>query len=168
VRGRLWVGFVGVLLAGIVFLNVSLLQLNQDIARTSTQATALDRHNSTLRMRLAALDSTERIQRLAAGRGMLMPAPGQYRYVRARPRHDGALAARRMTAPRPLTALAPPTQSAPTAAAGTSTAGTGSTGTSGATTPTAAQAAPTGATTGTATPAATTAATPVAGAATSP
>ncbi|MEA2374445.1 MAG: hypothetical protein QOD53_908, partial [Thermoleophilaceae bacterium] len=78
-RGRLWVGCVGALLAGIVFLNVSLLQLNQDIARTGKQSTALDRQNSTLRMRLATLDSTERIQRLAAARGMVMPAPGQYR-----------------------------------------------------------------------------------------
>src|SRR5438105_1268493 len=64
-RGRLWVGFIGALLAGIVFLNVSLLQLNQDIARTTVRATALDRQNSALRTRLAVLDSAARIQRLA-------------------------------------------------------------------------------------------------------
>jgi cell division protein FtsL len=100
-RGRLWVGCIGALLAGIVFLNVSLLQLNQDIARTGKQATALDRQNSRLRVRLATLDSTERIQKLAEARGMLMPAPGEYRYLRSRPWADGALAARRVTAPRP-------------------------------------------------------------------
>ncbi|MEA2396706.1 MAG: hypothetical protein QOK25_262 [Thermoleophilaceae bacterium] len=104
-RGRLWVGFIGALLAGIVFLNVSLLQLNQDIARAGKQSTALDRQNATLRERLAALDSSERIQRLASARGMLMPAPGQYHYVTARPWRDGALAARQVTLPQALAAV---------------------------------------------------------------
>ncbi|HKP91697.1 MAG TPA: hypothetical protein VJT75_17150, partial [Thermoleophilaceae bacterium] len=102
-RGRLWVGFMGVLLVGIVFLNVSLLQLNQEIARTTSHATALDRQNSGLRARVAALDSSERIQELAEGRGMVMPAPSQYRYLRARPWLDGELAARRVVAPEPET-----------------------------------------------------------------
>ena len=115
-RGRLWVGCVGLLLAGIVFLNVSLLQLNQDIARTTTHATALDRQNSGLRARLAALDSSERIQRLAEARGMVMPAPGQYRYLRAHPWLDAELAARRVTAPQPA-GTAPPAQPQATAAA---------------------------------------------------
>jgi len=101
-RGRLWVGFIGALLAGIVFLNVSLLQLNQDIARTTVRATALDRQNSALRTRLAALDSAARIQRLAEARGMLMPAPGQYRYLRARPWLDAELANRGAAQPRQL------------------------------------------------------------------
>jgi cell division protein FtsL len=100
-RGRLWVGFVGVLLAGIVFLNVSLLQLNQEIARTAVHATALDRQNSGLRARLSALDSSDRIQRLAEQHGMTMPAPGQYRYLRARPWLDSELAARRTVPPHP-------------------------------------------------------------------
>jgi hypothetical protein len=94
-RGRLWVGFIGVLLAGIVFLNVSLLQLNQDIARTSVHAAALDRQNSALRQRLAALDSIDRIIRVAQARGMIMPPPGEYRYLRAHPWLDAAVAARR-------------------------------------------------------------------------
>jgi cell division protein FtsL len=99
-RGRLWVGFVGALLAGIVFLNVSLLQINQEIARTSAQATALDSQNSELRSRLSVFDSSERIQRLAEQRGMTMPAPDQYRYIEARPWLDDELAARRAVPPR--------------------------------------------------------------------
>jgi hypothetical protein len=106
-RGRVWVGFVGALLAGIVFLNVSLLQLNQDIARTTVHASALDRQNSILRARLSALDSSERIQRLAVQHGMTMPAPGQYRYLRARPWLDSELAARRAVPPRSLAPAAP-------------------------------------------------------------
>jgi hypothetical protein len=120
-RGRLWVGFVGALLAGIVFLNVSLLQINQEIARTSVHATALDRQNSELRARLAVFDSSERIQRLAEQRGMTMPAPGQYRYLEARPWLDGELAARRAVPPRPTapaaTTLAQSTAPAPTTGA---------------------------------------------------
>jgi cell division protein FtsL len=120
-RGRLWVGCIGALLAGIVFLNVSLLQLNQDIAKTGSQATTLDRQNSRLRVRLASLDSSERIQKLAAARGMLMPAPGEYRYLRSRPWLDAALAARRVSPPRPLpTAAATAAAPAPATAAATS------------------------------------------------
>jgi cell division protein FtsL len=117
VRGRLWVVCVGALLAGIVFLNVSLLQLNQEIARTTTHATALDRQNSGLRARVAAVDSSERLQRLAEARGMVMPAPGQYRYLRARPWLDAELAARKVVAPSPATptVAAVPTTSTPTA-----------------------------------------------------
>ena len=98
-RGRLWVGCIGGLLAGIVFLNVSLLELNQDIARTSAKAGVLDRQNSALRMQLAGLDSTERIQRIAERRGMLLPEAGNYRYLTPRPGLDGRLAAERATAP---------------------------------------------------------------------
>jgi cell division protein FtsL len=143
-RGRLWVGFVGALLAGIVFLNVSLLQLNQEIARTTTHATALDRQNSTLRARVAALDSSERIQRLATARGMLMPDPGQYRYLRSRPWLDDQLAARRTTAPHPpipasatLAGSPPPATTAPTTPAAAPTTPTPATTPPAATTPTA-------------------------------
>ena len=119
-RGRLWVGFIGALLAGIVFLNVSLLQLNQDIARTTVRATALDRQNSALRARLAVLDSAARIQRLAEARGMLMPAPGQYRYLRARPWLDAELANRRAAQSRQLALVPSSAAQSPTApAAGT-------------------------------------------------
>ena len=119
-RGRLWVGCIGVLLAGIVFLNVSLLE----IAHTSTLASAIDRQNSSLRMRLAALDSTERIQRLAIARGMVFPLAGDYRYLRARPRLDGARAARRITSPGGSATSAPASGSATSATAAGSTPAT--------------------------------------------
>ena len=117
-RGRLWVGFVGVLLVGIVFLNVSLLQLNQDIARTSVHAAALERQNSGLRERLAAMDSVDRIIRVAQARGMVMPPPGEYRYLRAHPWLDAAVAARRPSSTS-ATNPAATTTSATTTAAGT-------------------------------------------------
>jgi cell division protein FtsL len=160
-RGRLWVACVGALLAGIVFLNVSLLQLNQEIARTTTHATALDRQNSELRARLATLDSSERIQRLAEARGMRMPAPGQYRYLRSKPWLDQELAARRATSPTPpapvqlATPVAPATAATPvTTPAPTTTQSPTTTQAPATTTPATAQAAPTATTppTATATP----------------
>jgi hypothetical protein len=106
-RGRLWVGCIGVLLAGIVFLNVGLLQLNDQIARTDKRSGTIGRENATLRLRLAKLDSTERIQRLAAQKGFVMPAPGAVRYVRSKP-GDGRAAARAVVAPEPRTAVVAP------------------------------------------------------------
>jgi hypothetical protein len=141
-RGRLWVGFVGALLAGIVFLNVSLLELNRDIARTSVQAAALDRQNSEIRARLSALDSSELIQRLATAQGMEMPAPREYRYLRARPSIDARLAARRAAAPTALAAAPPTATTTPAAAATASPAQATSAVASAATTTAASPAAP--------------------------
>jgi len=118
-RGRLWVGCIGLLLAGIVFLNVSLLELNQEIAHTGARAGALDRQNSALRMRVASLDSSERVLRIAARRGMVFPPAGAYRYLSQRPWLDGLLAARRAAAPQ--SAGATSATSATSAASGTGT-----------------------------------------------
>src|SRR4051794_26853558 len=74
-RGPGWVVMLGALLAGIVFLNVSVLELNRGIARTDTKSAQLERVNSALRARVARLDSGERIQELAAARGFVMPMP---------------------------------------------------------------------------------------------
>jgi cell division protein FtsL len=120
-RGRIWVVCVGGLLAGIVFLNVGLLQLNDQIARTDKKAAQIGRENSDLRLRLAKLDSTERIQRLAEQRGFVMPAPGAVRYVKSR-RGDARNAARRTTAPDPP--AAPVAPAAPQPTAGTTPVGT--------------------------------------------
>ena len=81
-RGRAWVVLVGALLAGIVFLNVSVLELNRGIARTDAQSTVLERTNSTLRERVATLNSAERIQQLAEQRGYILPQPGDVTYLK--------------------------------------------------------------------------------------
>src|SRR4051812_29547709 len=97
-RGRGWVALVGALLAGIVFLNVSVLELNRGIAKTSARAATLERSNSTLRARVAKLDSAERIQSAAEARGFVLPQPGDVTYVRAR-HGDAELAAKRIEPP---------------------------------------------------------------------
>jgi hypothetical protein len=119
-HGRGWIGLVGVLLVGIVFLNVARLELSRGIAQADERSAALERANARLRLLDARLGSTERIQRLAEGRGMVLPAPGDVHYLRLRPRLDGRLAARRATSPggalQTASALtAPPTTTTPAA-----------------------------------------------------
>jgi cell division protein FtsB len=133
-RGPVWIAMLGVLLAGIVFLNVSVLELNRGIARTDAQSATLERTNSGLRERVARLDSGERIQQLAAARGFVMPQPGDVTYVRPHA-SDAKLAVQRITPPSgaSTTATTPtPTTTTQTGYAtggGAGTTGTGTTGT---------------------------------------
>jgi cell division protein FtsB len=130
-RGQSWVILVGVLLAGIVFLNVSVLELNRGIASTDAKAGALERSNSSLRARVAALDSSERIQRLAEQRGYVLPQPGSVTYLRPHAKRDARLAATRITEPNDLasgTLAADTTTTTPsTATATTAPTSTGTT-----------------------------------------
>jgi cell division protein FtsL len=117
-RGRAWIALVAVLLVGIVFFNVDLLELNRDIARTADKASTLNRENAALRLQLARLASSERIQRVAAKRGLELPAPGDVRYLRLHPGADAKRAAAHVTEPgeneaTPVTSGAPVTAPAP-------------------------------------------------------
>ena len=98
-RGRAWVALVGVLLAGIVFLNVSVLELNRGIAENASKTDKLEISNSKLRGRVAKLDSAERIQQLAEARGFVLPQPGDVTYLKPRTARDAKLAATRIAAP---------------------------------------------------------------------
>ena len=97
-RGRAWIALVFVLLAGIVFFNVDLLRMNRDIAVTAERAAKVERENARLRTDLARLGSSERIQRVAAERGLVLPAPGEVRYLRSNPAVDARRAAKRIDA----------------------------------------------------------------------
>jgi cell division protein FtsL len=105
--GRAWIVLLAVLLAGIVFANVALLEMNAGIARTTEQVAVLKRENSRLRLEAARLGSSERIQRAAADLGLVLPAPGEVRYLEAGP-EDPALALKKMTEPAALPVVAPP------------------------------------------------------------
>jgi len=111
--GRAWIVLVAVLLAGIVFANVALLEKNAGIARTTEKVAALKRENSRLRLQAARLGSSERIQRAAADLGLVLPAPGEVRYLQARPEEDPALALKRMSEPEPVPVYAPAPVPAP-------------------------------------------------------
>ena len=97
--GRGWIALVFLLLAGIVFFNVDLLQMNRDIATNSERIAALKRENSRLLLDRARLATSERIQEEAAKLGLVLPAPGEVRYLKARPAADAQRAATRIKAP---------------------------------------------------------------------
>jgi cell division protein FtsL len=109
--GRACIAVVGVLLAGIVFFNVDLLQMNRDITQMADRASALKRENARLRLDVARLASSERIQETAAGLGLVLPAPGEVRYLKSRPMVDAKNASKHMTAPDG--SYVPPTQATP-------------------------------------------------------
>ena len=79
-RGRAWIPLIGVLLAGIVFFNVDLLRLNRTIAVTSEKSEQVSRDNAQLRRELARLGSSERVQKAALQRGLVLPSPGDVRF----------------------------------------------------------------------------------------
>jgi cell division protein FtsL len=97
-RGPAYIAVVGLLLAGIVFFNVDVLELNHGIARTDVRSSQLKRENAALTLKLAKLGSSERIQRVALQNGLVLPQPGDVRYLRA-DRQDAERALRVMTAP---------------------------------------------------------------------
>jgi len=148
-RGRAWVLLIGILLVGVVFLNVDVLRLNRSIASVSDRATALKQQNARLLLEEAKLASSDRIQQAAAAAGMVLPAPGEVRYLKAR-HGNASRASQNMTAPQPVPppAATPQTQQTPGTAAPpagaeaspttttTTTTGTGTTSGGGTTTTT--------------------------------
>lgn len=105
--GRGWIAIVFVLLAGIVFFNVDLLQMNRDIAAMADNGGELKRENSKLRTDIARLGSSERIQRVAAEAGLVLPAPGEVRYLYSDPSVDARRAAARIEDGAPPTPAVP-------------------------------------------------------------
>jgi len=111
--GRGWIALVFVLLVGIVFFNVDLLRMNREIAANADRISVLNRHIARDRLDVARLASTQRIQESAAQLGLVQPAPGEVRYLKARPRLDAHMAAKRVTAPNLAYVPPPPVDNAP-------------------------------------------------------
>jgi cell division protein FtsL len=105
--GRIWIGLVGVLLAGIVFFNVDLLQMNREITQMAGKATEIKRQNDRLRHDYARLASSERIQEAAAALGLVYPAAGEVRYLESNPKLDAHNASKRIIEPTGTTTPAP-------------------------------------------------------------
>jgi hypothetical protein len=96
-RGRAWIAVLGVLLIGIVGLNVATLGLTATAGKVEEQIQALETENSVLRTRLAQKLSSPRVQSEAAALDLAMPAPGE---INDRPAGQEAVAeaARRLAA----------------------------------------------------------------------
>jgi hypothetical protein len=142
VRGRIWIGFLGVLLIGLVGLNVSLLKLNAAAGRNAEWAKKLRVENADLQARVSRLRSAQRIQDAAGGMGLVMPAAADVHYLNVDTGRDARLAVKResftpvwttddlvSSVPEPTTVV--PTLAMP-ATPETTVPATGATGTTGA------------------------------------
>ncbi|HEY2770370.1 MAG TPA: hypothetical protein VGI87_07380 [Solirubrobacteraceae bacterium] len=134
IRGRAWIPILGVMLAGIVAMQVEVLKLGANMGRSIDQGTALQSRNELLRASVATLGDDQRIERLAAGMGMVMPAPAEIGFL-SHHRSDAVRAARGIHAPdtstflTSLQALTAAAQPATSTAATTTSTGTPTTST---------------------------------------
>jgi cell division protein FtsL len=144
IRGRCWIPLLGVLLVGIVAMQVEVLKLNAGIGRALEQSTSLQNRNEQLRAAVARQADDQRIESIAAHMGMVMPQPAAVRFLHHDPIADVGKAVSSIHAP-DGTAF----QAALTAAPSTTAASNGATtgGTTASTAATTAGTSSTGATT---------------------
>ncbi|MFL5828696.1 MAG: hypothetical protein ACJ76X_02155, partial [Solirubrobacteraceae bacterium] len=83
VRGRAWIAILGVMLAGIVAMQVEVLKLGASIGRSIQRSTTLQARNEQLRAAVGSLNDDQRIEALAAKRGMVMPSPDSVGFLSA-------------------------------------------------------------------------------------
>jgi hypothetical protein len=96
-RGRAWIAVLGVLLVGIVGLNVATLSFASTAGKVDEQITALEKENSILGVRAAKVFSTARVRHEAAALGLAMPNTEEPALIEAH-RGDAAAAAARLAA----------------------------------------------------------------------
>jgi hypothetical protein len=96
-RGRAWIAVLGVLLVGIVALNVATLSFAASSGQIDEQITKLEQENSMLESREAKYFSTARIRNEGAAAGLAMPTTDEPQVVEFEPA-DVATAAARLAA----------------------------------------------------------------------
>jgi hypothetical protein len=92
VRGRAWIPLLGVMLAGIVAMQVEVLKVNASIGRSLALSTTLSSRNQLLRASVSSLSDAQRIEALATRMGMVLPGPTAVSFLDVR-RADAAFAA---------------------------------------------------------------------------
>jgi hypothetical protein len=95
--GRLWIGVLGVLLAGIVAVNVVTLSIAASAGHIEQNIEALEQENSILRSRDASRSGAARVRHDAAALELAAASSDQVGYIQAAP-HDVAVAAQRLAA----------------------------------------------------------------------
>jgi cell division protein FtsL len=86
--GLVWIVIAGVLLAGIVALNVAVLRLNVQVDRLNNESAQLRADNAALGAKLSAAASSTRIQALAKARGFIPADPTTIGFVDLTPRRS--------------------------------------------------------------------------------
>jgi cell division protein FtsL len=80
--GILWIAIGGILLAGVVFVNVAVLQLNLGLDSTNAQRSKLIAENANLQTQYSRLMSTPRITAAVTKRfGLVYKDPSEYGHV---------------------------------------------------------------------------------------
>ncbi len=80
--GVLWIAVSGILLAGVVFVNVAVLRLNLAIDSSNAERVKLHAENAALQSQLSSTLASPRIQSQAAQQfGLVYADPSQYGYV---------------------------------------------------------------------------------------
>lgn len=95
-RGRAWIGVLGLLLVGIVALNVATLSFAASAGDIDAEIVALEKENGVLDGRLATIEGTERVRGEAAALGLGMPSSDQIHFSQVGA-DDVAVAAQRLT-----------------------------------------------------------------------
>jgi hypothetical protein len=98
-RGRLCIWVIGVMLGGIVAMQVSLLRMNAGISRAVSTAGVLELQNSDLEAAIARSTTGDKVREAATAYDMIDPPAGEASFLHARPGVDPALAVKRMTPP---------------------------------------------------------------------
>lgn len=96
-RSRAWIVLLGVLLAGIVAVNVIGLSLSASNSRVAAKIGELQQANGVLSGRIADRTSTAGIQKEASALGLEVPAPDDVHYLRSGG-DDASVAAKRLAA----------------------------------------------------------------------
>lgn len=99
-RGRAWIGVLGVMLAGIVAINVITLSFSATAGHIDRNITALEEENPLLRARDARLSGSAHVRHEAAALGLSAAATDQIGFVQASPK-DVTIAAQRLAAAGP-------------------------------------------------------------------
>jgi hypothetical protein len=93
-QGRVWIGVLGVLLVGIVALNVATLSFAATSGKVDEAITALEKENSMLESREAEHYSTARVRGEGAELGLAMPNTEEPHLIETSPDDVAAAAAR--------------------------------------------------------------------------
>jgi hypothetical protein len=96
-RGRLWIGVLGLLLVGIVALNVVTLSFAASLGKIEEQSSALEAESGVLANRLATKNASDRIHHEGAAMGLVSASPDEAAMIEATP-GDAATAAARLAA----------------------------------------------------------------------
>jgi hypothetical protein len=126
VRGRAWISVLGVMLVGIVAMQVEVLKLGASFGRSMQRTSALTTRNELLRASVASLGDDQRIEKLAAGMGMIMPAPDAVGFLSATRGGDAQQAIANIHAPDATAFLSPHDTNGAVATVSTFSAVTGS------------------------------------------